>query len=211
MALDAGRIAKQINEAGAWDGWQTDVPSGCLIVLLLIFDWPTISGTGCAFRGNPSVFDGLRNQHRSRRSGHSYLPQNLYTTCITLLQGTTTKVHYTSQYDKADIVAATVKLPPRAAATQPDRDNYDYANIGKVGRRTRLALAPRKMNIAWKRYPVYSRPRANLPQRRHRTRESSRTRWRGWTMEKLLEPRVCQRARRARVMPLVNPNGWLYW
>ena len=37
-------------------------------------------------------------------------------------------------------------MPPRAAAAQRDRDDYDYANIGKVGRRTGVTLAPRNLD-----------------------------------------------------------------
>jgi len=37
-------------------------------------------------------------------------------------------------------------MPPRAAATQRDRDNHDYANVGKFGRRTGVSLAPRNLD-----------------------------------------------------------------
>jgi len=37
-------------------------------------------------------------------------------------------------------------MPPRIAAPQRDRNNYDYANIGKVGRRTGATLAPRNLD-----------------------------------------------------------------
>ena len=37
-------------------------------------------------------------------------------------------------------------MPQRTAAPQRDRDDYDYANIGKVGRRTGVTLAPRNLD-----------------------------------------------------------------
>lgn len=37
-------------------------------------------------------------------------------------------------------------MPPRPSTTQRQRDDYDYANIGKVGRRTGVTLAPRNLD-----------------------------------------------------------------
>ncbi len=37
-------------------------------------------------------------------------------------------------------------MPARILAAQRHRDDYDYANVGKVGRRTGVTLAPRSLD-----------------------------------------------------------------
>lgn len=63
-------------------------------------------------------------------------------------------------------------MPPRTAAAQRDRDDYDYANIGKVGRRTGVTLAPRNLDEHGfeEMSGMFSSPRKPSPAQAHNKR-----------------------------------------
>jgi len=63
-------------------------------------------------------------------------------------------------------------MPSRVSAAQRDRNDYDYANIGKVGRRTGVTLAPRNLDEHGleEMSGMFSSPRKPSPAQAHNKR-----------------------------------------